>query len=69
MLVVTSSRLLNQCWLRHSSLNLPFRLSTKAFYAGFSGWIKANFTPVFYLPKEHSFAGKFSAVVTRNLIR
>jgi hypothetical protein len=35
----------NQCSFRHSSRNLPLKLSINAFWTGFPGWMKWSVTP------------------------
>ena len=42
---LTSASPLNQCWFRQLSRNLPLKLSTKAFWVGFPGWMKFKAAP------------------------
>ncbi len=35
----------NQCSFKHSSRNLPLKLSINAFWTGFLGWMKCSRTP------------------------
>src|SRR2546430_16131430 len=51
-----SARSRNQCWFKHSSRNLPLKLSTNAFSTGLPGSMKSSVIPVWAAQRRKAWA-------------